>query len=225
MDLQVKLLRVLQEHMVQRVGGSAPRKIDVRVLAATHRDLKAGVAAATFREDLYYRLAVFPVVLPPLRDRVGDVKQLAAHFLGTFTGRHNRRIERFTSKADQALEVYAWPGNVRELENVVERAVILEERDAISLGSLPDEVVSGLDPEYATAHDGDGDSWFPPPTPLPGERRARTVDDIRALDDEERDLIHQALELTRWNIVETAKRLGIGRATLYRKIEKFGLRT
>ena len=157
--------------------------VDVRVVAATHRDLKAGVADGTFREDLYYRLAVFPVVLPPLRDRVGDVERLADYFLGTFSGRHGRRIERFTTKSKQALDTYAWPGNVRELENVVERAVILEEGDAISLGSLPDEVVSGLDPELATAHDGDGDSWFPPPTPLPTERRARTVDDIRKLDE------------------------------------------
>ncbi len=222
LDLQVRLLRVLQERTVQRIGASAPRKVDLRVLAATNRDLRAEVKGGDFREDLFYRLAVFPVLLPPLRDRDGDVGLLADAFLQRFARHHGRRIQGFTPTARHALLGYAWPGNVRELENVIERAVILEDGQAISLGSLPDEVVDVVDPAVATARDaGAPRSAEAPPS---SSRRPRSIDDIRPLADEERNLILEALELTSWNIVDAARRLGIGRATIYRKIERYGLR-
>jgi two-component system NtrC family response regulator len=126
-DLQVRLLRVLQERKVQRVGGTGTRPVDVRVVAATNRDIKAAIASGGFREDLYYRLAVFPVRLPPLRDRDGDVSLLAEFFLRRFAGSHDRKTGGFSADARKALEKYRWPGNVRELENVIERAVIMED--------------------------------------------------------------------------------------------------
>ncbi|MBX3469745.1 MAG: sigma-54-dependent Fis family transcriptional regulator [Planctomycetes bacterium] len=206
-DLQVRLLRVLQDRAVQRVGGSRPRRVDARVVAATNRQLDAMVAERAFREDLYYRLAVFPVRLPPLRERAGDVLLLAQAFVRRFAHGHARPIRGITPEACRALEGYRWPGNVRELENVLERAVILEDGDAISLGSLPDAIVCALDGRAAAAE---------PAAPAGAA-------DIRPLDDEERRVIQRALELTGWNVKEAAERLRIGRATIYRKIERYGL--
>ncbi len=230
-DLQVRLLRVLQERAIQRVGGTGKRNIDVRVLAATNRDLKAMASVGGFREDLYYRLAVFPVRLPPLRERSHDVLLLAEAFVQRFAKSHGRRIAGVTSEARRALESYDWPGNVRELENVLERAVILEDREAISLDSLPDEVLCAIDPGQppqfqVTPQSSAGEAGAavasavpPPPAPSP-----ETAEDISPLHDEECRLIRRALELTGWNIVEAARRLGIGRATIYRKIERYDLR-
>jgi DNA-binding NtrC family response regulator len=218
LDLQVKLLRALQERVIERIGGGRPRKIDVRVVAATNRDLKADQARGAFREDLYYRLAVFPIKLPPLRDRQGDVVLLAKAFLGRFSRRHGRSTPpELTAEATQALAAYAWPGNVRELENVIERALVLEEGQRITLGSLPEEVLAKYDPGRAT--------HAPAPAAPPGT--APTAGDdavIRPLEDEERRLIRRALEITAWNVTEAAERLQIGRATIYRKIERYGLR-
>ncbi len=213
-DLQVRLLRVLAEKSVPRVGGARPRPVDVRVIAATNRDLKAEVARGGFREDLYYRLAVFPVRLPALRERPGDVLLLAEAFVKRFAGRHGKPIQGLTHEARQAVEAYAWPGNVRELENVIERATILEDGPAISLASLPDDVVCAHEashprlPEAATA------APAAPEPPLSA--------DIVDFEEEERRIILRALELTRWNIHEAAARLRIGRATIYRKLERYG---
>ena len=205
--LQVKLLRALQERTIQRVGGGKPRPVDVRVIAATNRDLKSEVAARRFRQDLYYRLAVFPVELPPLREREDDVLLLAQRFLERFAGRHGAPQRALTAEAERALRAYEWPGNVRELENVVERAVILEDGSAISCGSLPDEVVCALDTARVEE-----------PSPAP------TADaEVRPLASEERLLIERALQVTGWNVAEAARRLEIGRATIYRKIERYAL--
>ncbi len=209
LDLQVRLLRVLQERKVQRVGSSLARPINIRVLAATNRDLKAQIDARAFRRDLYYRLAVFPVELPPLRQREGDILLLASAFLRRFAERHDREIKALTPAARRALFAYPWPGNVRELENVIERATILEDGAKLSLGSLPDEVVcAGESPVKGTS----------------GASVPLDKAEIIPLEDEERRIIQRALDLTGWNVQEAAQRLKIGRATIYRKIERYGLK-
>ncbi len=134
--LQAKLLRVLQEKEVDRLGGKAPKKVDVRVIAATNRDLRKLVDEGEFREDLYYRLAVIPIKLPPLRERKEEIIPLAEHFLKKYSQEYKREISGFTEDALRELEEYHWPGNVRELENVVERAVILCEGDVITKEDL-----------------------------------------------------------------------------------------
>jgi DNA-binding NtrC family response regulator len=217
-DLQVKLLRVLQERKVQRVGGTGTRALDVRVMAATNRDLRALLAAGAFREDLYYRLSVFPVRLPALREREGDIPLLAAEFLRRFGVSHRRPVDGFSRDASQALEAYHWPGNVRELENVVERAVLMEDGLQVSLGSLPDPVVEAPEGGNRPAP-GAAARAADPPAPA-GAARA---EDIRPLDEEEKRIILRALDATAWNIQEAAARLGISRATIYRKIERYGI--
>ncbi|MCK6479646.1 MAG: sigma-54-dependent Fis family transcriptional regulator [Planctomycetaceae bacterium] len=244
-DQQVRLLRVLQERVVQRVGGAKALPVDVRVVAATNRDLKAEAAAGRFREDLYYRLAVFPVRLPPLRERGDDVPLLAEAFLRRFADRHRRPIAGITAEAMRVLRAHAWPGNVRELENVIERAAILEDGDRLSLASLPDDLVASHGLELPTTE-------LPPgsrpgvyvkvdpakaegPGPVPSmtgsfyapamlERLERGEEEILPMEEEERRILLRALERTGWNFQEAAARLGIGRATIYRKIEKYGLR-
>jgi DNA-binding NtrC family response regulator len=142
LHLQAKLLRVLQERQVERVGSISPRPVDVRVISATHRDLGEMVRARRFREDLYYRLAVFPVVLPPLRDRDGDVAMLARHFLARYCAEEGKAPMSLTPDALSALERHAFPGNVRELENIISRAVLLASSDQIGLADLPDDILS-----------------------------------------------------------------------------------
>ncbi len=209
-DLQVRLLRVLQEHMITRVGGEKEHKIDVRVIAATNRDLKTEAASGEFREDLYYRLAVFPVELPPLRERDNDSLLLTAAFVLRFAERHGKTIDGVSPEARRALQTYSWPGNVRELENVVERAIVLEDGNSICADSLPIEVRQG-----AAANGGEI-----------VDNRAAPVsrEEIVSFEVEERQIILRALELTQWNVQEASNRLGLGRATIYRKIERYGLK-
>jgi DNA-binding NtrC family response regulator len=209
-DLQVRLLRVLQEHAVQRVGGDKPRKIDVRVIAATNRDLKTEAADGSFREDLYYRLAVFPVVLPPLKERDADVLLLTAAFILRLSERHAKQIDGVSPEARHALQAYGWPGNVRELENVIERAIVLEDGTSISLDSLPIEVRTG-----SNSADDDASA---------GRSQPATLEQIVTFEEQERQIILRALELTQWNVQEASNRLGLGRATIYRKIERYGLK-
>ena len=213
--LQVRLLRVVQERTVERLGGGRPRRVDVRVIAATHKDLKQEAAQGRFREDLYYRLAVFPIKLPALRDREGDVLLLAEAFVERFARRHGRPLRGLTPEAARALETHRWPGNVRELENVLERATILEEGPALSLGSLPDEVVMAIEAQTPAPPDAPRPPAAPPPP--------ASAEDIVPFEEEERRIIRRALELTGWNVREAAERLGIGRATIYRKIERYAL--
>jgi len=212
-DLQVRLLRVLQERAVQPVGGGAARPIDVRVIAATNRDLRDEVTAGRFREDLYYRLAVFPVHLPALRERETDIFLLASFFVERYAKRNHKTIHGFLPEAQRALERYRWPGNVRELENVIERAIILEDDTRIRLTSLPPEVAAALN------GNGVGEAGH-----VNGAMIAKpTREAIVPLEEEERRIIRRALELTNWNIQEASRRLRIGRATIYRKIERYGL--
>jgi two-component system response regulator PilR (NtrC family) len=141
--MQVKLLRVLQDRSIRRVGGNDEHPVDVRVIAATNRDLADSIQKGTFREDLFYRINVIPVSLPPLRQRKEDIPLLADHFIAKFSAQLGIQPKRISVEAMRALEKYAWPGNVRELENVIERAVALETADVLTTRSLPESVMFG----------------------------------------------------------------------------------
>lgn len=175
--LQVKILRVLQEKEIERVGGNGARKVDVRIVAATNRDLELEVAGGRFREDLFYRLNVIPIHLPPLRERGGDIALLADHFLSLFSRKSGRKKLSFSPEARAALESYAWPGNVRELENIMERLTILCETDLVGLGDLPGKILERYNgaailqaefPEPAALQAG-GEEAAPAPTEFPLE--------------------------------------------------------
>ena len=196
--MQVKLLRALQEREVRRVGENRDRKVDVRVVAATHRDLAAEVHAARFRQDLYYRLRVVEIRVPPLRERRDDILPLARTFLVDAGARLRRKVTGFTPAAAQQLVRYDWPGNVRELANAVERAVVLADAARIDVDDLPEEVGVAL-----------------PAVPAAGG--------VRPLREVERDYIAAVLRANDGHRARTARQLGIGAATLYRKIREFGL--
>jgi DNA-binding NtrC family response regulator len=198
--LQVKLLQVIEEKTFTRVGGNQPVTVDVRIVAATNRNLEEMARERQFREDLFYRLNVFPITLPPLRERSGDVTTLAAFFLG----RQGASIDKLTDEALRELERYPFPGNVRELEYTLERAMILAGSDSIRA-----EHLSFARPELM----GSGEAWVPriPPGGL-------------SLETLERELILQALELARGNKSHAARLLGLTRRTLYSRMEKHGLR-
>jgi len=197
-DFQAKLLRVLQEGEVLRVGGTQPRRIDVRVVAATNRVLRDEIAASRFREDLYFRLNVIPVQLLPLRARREDIVPLARHFLAHHAAEAGRRLA-FAPEAEEVLAAHAWPGNVRELENAVERAVVLARGESIT----PEDLLLEA-PADARAAAGDG-----------------TLQD--SLDRAATARIRTALEAARGNRAEAARALGVDRTTLYRMMRRLGL--
>jgi DNA-binding NtrC family response regulator len=190
---QMDLLRVLEEKAIYRVGGNQRIPVDFRVVAATNRDLEAMVADRTFREDLYYRLNVFTIRIPPLRERREDIPLLAGHFLERFCLAMNKKPKAFTSAAMRVLTQHDWPGNVRELQNAVERAVVVSPGDRIEPGDLP----------LAKA----------------GETEAGG----RTLAEAERQHIEAVLTEAEWNISQAARILDIDRVTLYNKIRRFGL--
>jgi transcriptional regulator with PAS, ATPase and Fis domain len=196
--MQVKLLRVLQEREIRRVGESKSRPVDARVIAATNRDLAHGVAESTFRQDLYYRLKVVELHVPPLRDRRDDILPLARLLLAHAATRMDRRISGLAPSAADQLLRYEWQGNVRELENAMERAVALARGRRVQLEDLPEEIRQA----------------FPKPV-VNGEA-------IQLLSEVEKDYILAVLELNDGNQTRTAKQLGIGAATLYRKLKKYG---
>ena len=220
LDLQAKLLRVLQERELERVGGTETVRVDVRVLAATNRDLAAMVARGTFREDLYYRLAVFPVALPPLRARAGDIAILAHAFLRRFARQAGKRIEGFAPEAMRRLESYRWPGNVRELQNVVERAVILETGRLVGVEALPE-----LGPA-AALEEAPLRAFLGASAPV-GEPHRAFVRLPRTIDTVERDYVARTLEETDW-IIEgdrgAARRLGLHPNTLRSRLKRWGLK-
>jgi len=200
LDLQAKILRALQEREVERVGGTRTIKIDVRVIAATNRDLKKAVEDGSFREDLYYRLNVVPITLPDLKDRQEDIPLLANHFVQKFGQESNPGIREISKEAMAILLSHAWPGNVRELENVIERAVTLGRGPAIQPGDLPPHLAGGANPlERALA-------------------KEATLEDL------EKDYIAMILHRTRGHQIRAASILGIDRRTLYRKIRRYGIR-
>jgi formate hydrogenlyase transcriptional activator len=202
LELQSKLLRVLQEQEFERLGSTRTIKVNVRLIAATNRDLVSMVAEKEFRSDLYYRLHVFPVVNPPLRDRREDIAPLVRYFTQKFSRRMNKRIETIPTEAMAALSSYHWPGNIRELENFIERAVIL------SRGASLDVPFAELTSGNAAPHTTD------------------TSAPLATLEDAERDHIRHALNETNWRIggpAGAAARLGMKRTTLQSKIAKLGI--
>ena len=206
LPLQAKLLRVLQERSFHRVGGSQEVVSDFRLVAASHRDLAAEVAAGRFREDLYFRLAVFELEVPPLRDRGRDVLLLADNFLASFT--RDRAPLSLAPTAQKALVGYRWPGNVRELRNAMERAAVIASGAEVTLEDLPTRVTQP--PPEATVR-----SLLPPvETPATGP--------VTSLDSVEREAILAALRQTNGNRTEAGERLGISRSTLYRRLKKYG---
>jgi DNA-binding NtrC family response regulator len=196
-DLQVKLLRALQEREVLRVGGTERIKVDVRIVAATNRDLEADVREGLFREDLFYRLNVIPIVLPPLRARRTDVPLLVEHFVKKHGGGRPRTV---TPGAMDALARYDWPGNVRELESVIERALVLGDADSIAEDDLPAAIRAA--------------------TPPPGGLRLEIPEEGIDLEAVERTLIAKALARTRGNVSQAARLLGLTRRTLQYRLEK-----
>jgi DNA-binding NtrC family response regulator len=206
---QVRLLRTLQERIIRRVGGTAEIRIDVRIITATHRDLLAEVKAGRFREDLYYRLAVYPVHVPPLRERTSDIPVLVRHLLMKSTGSGQDRPKHLSHEALDALLRYRWPGNVRELENILQRAVLSCDGPQIELAHLPAELRALVLPILPES--------LPPLPRLPLEP-LHDVGVVVPLRELERREILKALVVTRGSVTKAAKLLGLGRATLYRRL-------
>jgi two-component system NtrC family response regulator len=204
LELQPKLLRALQEKTVEPVGGNTSLKLDVRIIAATNLDIDKALAGAAFREDLYYRLAVIPVHLPPLRERREDIALLLRYFCG----KHGANAVHFNSGVVDVLSSYSWPGNVRELENMVERLLIMRNGDSISLDDLPDKIRSGASP-IATS----------PKT----VKVINLPDEGYSLELLEREVVVAALERNNWNQTAAAKFLRIPRHTLIYRMEKYGI--
>jgi len=198
---QAKVLRALQEQVVEPVGGAASVRVDVRVLAATNKDLTGEIRGGRFREDLYFRLNVIPIFVPPLRDRAGDIPLLGDHFMAELAREYGRRPKKFDPGAATGLRSYRWPGNVRELRNVIERLIIMVPGDTISLSDL-----GFLDSSAPAVHDG-----------------GVLMPLLEARDRFERDYILKALAAQQGNISRTADVLGVERSNLYRKMRAFGI--
>jgi two-component system, NtrC family, response regulator AtoC len=210
MEVQIKLLRTLQEREFERVGGTETIKVDVRVVSATNRNLEALIADGKFREDLYYRLNVFPIHLPALRERVEDIPRLVEHFVAKFSRTSGKAIRGVSSEAISVLQGYPWPGNVRELENAVERAMIVAKGAEIQAGDLELFRRTGAAPAVNAA--------VPHPVAGGGSRPLSA----RLLDEEKREIM-AAIERLGGNIAGAARALGINRSTLYYRLRKHGL--
>jgi transcriptional regulator with GAF, ATPase, and Fis domain len=212
LHLQVKLLRVLQERTFERVGETRSRTTDARVVAATHRDLRRAVQAGQFREDLYYRLRVFPIEIPPLRERREDIEPVSRYLLARVGDRTGRAL-RFSPDALRALLSYTWPGNVRELENALEYAATVARGQTLQPEDLPPEVVGAARAPADPPRD-DRDASLAGAPPPPSARSASAPD---------RDRIAAALEANRWRIRETSRALGVSRTTLWRWMRELRL--
>src|SRR5215471_3090258 len=215
---QAKVLRVLQSGEFTRVGGEQTLKADVRVIAATNRDLQAAVASGHFREDLYFRLAVVPLRAPPLRERAEDVTALSAAFVEQACRENGMKVKTISPVAVAMLAAYPWPGNVRELRNVIERLVILSD-EGIGVGDLPEEIVAEVSRRRREAAAA-GPSQLPK-VELPAEARALPLREFR--DHMEREYIRMKLDDNGWNISRTASLLGIERTNLHKKMRALGL--
>ena len=202
--MQAKLLRALQEKEVMRVGATRSIKVDVRVIAATNRDLEAMVKDNRFREDLYYRLNIIPITIPPLRNRRDDIAPLVEFFVAKHSVGSQRKIRGLTPSARNLIMNYSWPGNVRQLESAIERAILLAEGDEINVEDLPLEIRQEGTPAAAF-------NFKLPPEGI-------------SFEELERSLITQAMEQTNWNITRAAKLLGLSFRTLQYRLEKFGMR-
>jgi DNA-binding NtrC family response regulator len=246
LDAQVKLLRALQEGEIDPVGSKKPVKVNFRLISATNRDMIQLVKDGKFREDLYYRLNVFPIWVPPLRERIEDVPELAQHFVARFAAEEGKRVSGLSPDALRLLKAYSWPGNVRQLENALFRAVVLADRTELTVNEFPQIAahVEGFDAEIPAAPaEPVKKPVYTGPALLGAEDRIpQTVEikndngtgslgipaidasgDIRSLEAIEADMIRLALGRYRGHMTEVAKRLNIGRSTLYRKMQEYGL--
>ncbi len=228
LSCQTKFLRVLEEQSFERVGGTRPLQVDVRVVAATNRDLGDMVRRGTFREDLFYRLSVIHAVVPPLRARPGDIALLAEHFLARLRRQVARRVTGFTPHAMQALSAHAWPGNVRELRNAVERAIVLGEGELIRLEDLPPQLGNAsmppvAPPAMATPPAFAMAAMAAPAMPTMPLGPASAPAAARSLKELEREGIVAALAATGGNKAQAAAILEIDRSTLYKKIKDYGI--
>jgi DNA-binding NtrC family response regulator len=241
---QVKLLRALQEGEVEPVGGRKSIKVDVRIVSATNRDLIADVKAGRFREDLFYRLHVFPIMIPPLRQRLDDIPALARHFLVRIAAEEGKRVHGIGTKALNLLAAYRWPGNVRQLENAIFRAVVLSDSEEIGVNEFP-QIAAQVVTDSAPASSPEpwierspavAASWPAAADHMPAARETAPLTtsspslpltdshgNVRPLEDIERDVIRFAIAHYDEQMSEVARRLKIGRSTLYRKLEGLGL--
>lgn len=241
LEIQVKLLRALQESEFERVGGTKTVRVDVRLIAASNRNLEADIKSGRFREDLYYRLAVVPIELPALRERIEDLPALIQHFVRRCNERLDKTVEGFSPQALEILARYRWPGNIRELENLVERMVLFASGPTIERDALPDTFLESTEPEptpneatppAAAAPQAPG---RPPDEPPEGERLLRLPLSSLSLDLKEAvrrgsrlvetELISEALDQTQGNVTRSARLLGISRRSLQSKMKELGLRT
>jgi len=204
---QVKLLRALQEKKIRRVGGTDEISVDVRIIAATNQDLKKNIKEGKFREDLFYRLNVLSLEMPPLRKRKEDIPYLVSHFIQKYCQKMEKRKKRVAPEVIKVFESYPWPGNIRELENVIERTVVIEERETITQGSLPDELLSPkshIETDFLSQ---------------PEFNLNKTLDEISS------NYIRHALKSTGGNLKETSSLLGINYRSLRYMIDKYGLKS
>ncbi len=204
LNMQLKLLRVLQEGEFERVGGTETIKVDVRIIAATNRDLQELMRKGEFRQDLYYRLNVIPIEVPPLRERKDDIPLLVTHFLTKFNEQFNKNIDSIDDEAMQCLQEYDWPGNIRELENLVERAVVLNKTGRLTLKDFPPYIVQKREPALEVEIDSD-----------------QSLNDL--VDNFEKQIIMKALRENNFNKLRTAEKLGIHRSTFMSKLKKYGI--
>jgi DNA-binding NtrC family response regulator len=209
-DLQSKILRVLQEREIERVGGTRRLAIDVRVIAATNTEPRSAIQQGVLREDLYYRLNVVRISVPPLRERPSDIPLLVEHFIRKYNRQFHKRIQGVATAAREVLQAHTWPGNVRELQNVVERSVALVEGPLIELRDLPLDL---LLPDQRSLPDGGNLAGGPPMLPL---REAR--------EQFERQVVLRVLERVRWNQSQAARLLGLHRNSLKAKLASWGIR-
>jgi len=204
---QAKVLRVLQEGEVERLGSSRTLKVDVRVIAATNKDLEQEIEKGQFREDLFFRLSVIPILVPPLRERADDIPSLVRHFADQFTRENNFHGKRFTAEALAALQRGRWKGNVRELRNTIERVIIMTPGDVVSASELPESVRAEA-----------------PAAPAPEERAERPGTLREFKESAERAFLIQKLRENDWNISKTAETIGTPRSNLYKKLEQYSIR-
>ena len=254
LDMQVKLLRALQQGEVDPVGSKKPVKVDIRLISATNRDLIEMVKEGRFREDLYYRLNVFPIHVPPLRERKEDIPELVAHFIRRLAAEENKQVIGISDEAMAMLQAFDWPGNVRQIENTVFRAIVLADGDRLTVNDFPQ--IANMVGGYAEAPHMPASDTFREPVEMAGIGEAipepqayrpqaapqthtladfarsnfsdgiSVTDDagnVRKLEDIEAEMIRLAIEKYRGHMTEVARRLGIGRSTLYRKVRDLGL--
>ena len=221
---QAKVLRVLQEQEVERLGSARTIKVDVRVIAATNKDLEEAISRGEFREDLYFRLNVIPIVVPPLRERREDIPQLVQHFARLMGEEHNLKPKKFEPAAMEALQRYRWRGNIRELRNTVERVLIMSPADVVRFDDIPGEIRSGESraaapaPENRSAPVPPNATVAPPSTTPPGG----TLREFK--DAAERAYLVQKLRENNWNISKTAEVIDTPRSNLYKKLEQYGIK-